>query len=435
MWFFCLIMIIIIGFWKGDNSLLIALIKIIGVLAIIIGGLYILVFVPVIIFLLIVVLAIIFLINQIVNKMNQNDVNIPERDMGNNSSQSNVLSQNDSKNIENFSQDNIFQYNESTEKIGFEFINELDSIIKTPTEAAQKTSNENQQKASELAKSDYSYIKKMIKEKAENGEYDFVNGKKRIILYNKGNLSNLLKSYSEIKTINKVFSTDTQFETIIKANDYQLFNYYEKELIKLGSKDGVKINITGVYYKPGTHKIIQEFHVPGRLVGTSDVFTDTFIKCEILLHPPVDNINIQSETIPKNEINTIINYAKKDYEDIKKLISDKINTSNYSTVEGEKHIVVKKQSEFLNMCINREYYENPIGNKIVYKIHNIEQYEFYIKTLSALLKRDTISIKPFYIITGTLSKKMAINLPYVYIDSLKNDDNIVKAYLKCTFNF
>lgn len=161
------------------------------------------------------------------------------------------------------------------------FADELNNVTKFPEAVLKETEEKLYKKAIGLCNSDYECIKSMFKSNASNGEYEIVQEKKKIQFYYKGNLGDLLIIKSEIKTIKKLFSSDTQFNTIIYAKDRGFFDRYKNELIKLGNQDEIGIDIVGVRFDTFTcsKKVIQEFEIPGKLIGTSSLYVDSRIKC------------------------------------------------------------------------------------------------------------------------------------------------------------
>lgn len=162
------------------------------------------------------------------------------------------------------------------------FQDELNTMSRTPQEAAKIEANIKREEASRLAKQDYNEIKEMIKGKGQKGEYENIGGKKKICFYYKtGNIQGLFKLKTDIKNYKQLFTWNTQYTAMVLAIDSKKVEYYKEELNALAKIDQISLSVIGIYLEAGTHRILQEFRIPGNLVGASTVFVETAIKCEV----------------------------------------------------------------------------------------------------------------------------------------------------------
>lgn len=149
------------------------------------------------------------------------------------------------------------------------FQDELNKASRTPEDVATTEYNENFTDGIYSAELDYPDIKEQLLKMANNGEYQMVNGKRRILFYYKNNsIQNDFLLKQTVTHLNKTLfnpkgsRADKVYYTLINRPHYE---GYMKKLKELAEPDNIKVRTVGLYNYH--NEKIQAFDVSNSFCG------------------------------------------------------------------------------------------------------------------------------------------------------------------------
>lgn len=149
------------------------------------------------------------------------------------------------------------------------FQDELNRASRTPEDTANSEYNQKFADGIRSAEYDYPDIKKQLLEMANNGKYQIVNGKRRIVFYYKNNSIqyDFLLKRTETRLNKTLFNPKGSYADKLYYTPTNRPHYegYMKKLRELAEHDNIKVRTVGLYNYH--NEKIQAFDVNGSLSG------------------------------------------------------------------------------------------------------------------------------------------------------------------------
>ncbi|MBQ8246895.1 MAG: hypothetical protein IJZ42_07160 [Lachnospiraceae bacterium] len=134
------------------------------------------------------------------------------------------------------------------------FRDEMNAILKTPEQIASEKRSASVEAARKHAQVDYDCVKRIIKEKCQNGEYKIV-GNRRVISFD---YPTRLSSYLEMTHVSYDRICEYGLKCIVK--DAAGFDVYKNKLYLLSEEDDITIQLKYVFRD--TNGSEQSFDIP-----------------------------------------------------------------------------------------------------------------------------------------------------------------------------
>ena len=164
------------------------------------------------------------------------------------------------------------------------FADDLNSVAKTPEQAAADERKDAIERGELVAKSEYESIKRKFKEMAANGQYRVVANKKYIEFeLSNGQFNGLLKVHDAMHAEKQLFGFKETSEISFLASNADVLSGYLTTLSKLAGEDGISVKLCG------RHQVnsgpVQYFDIPGKLVAkgysANKVWTKAVLVCSM----------------------------------------------------------------------------------------------------------------------------------------------------------
>ena len=166
-----------------------------------------------------------------------------------------------------------------------DFKDELNRVSRTFDDIIELENQEQMKLGIEDAELDYKLIKDELIEKARQGKYQIVDGKRRIILYyNKSRIKGDFNLERSSTRLNKsIFNSKGSYATLMKyslINDVHYDNYM-KTMTNLCQKDGIRVKAVGMYNYHD--KDIKFFDIPGAISGFAIIESELSVCLECII--------------------------------------------------------------------------------------------------------------------------------------------------------